>query len=102
METLTIYPVLHQIKLRGNRIATFEEINKLKKCPMLTDLDLSANPCQKLPDYRVMVYNICEGLETLDDLAKQEVEDRTDGESCEFNPNETDDGHFDRDKRGHE
>lgn len=102
LEAFQKYPLLHMIKLRGNRINSFEEIAKLGKCRMLTDLDLSANPCQKLKDYRAVVFNLCEPLETLDDLSKEQVEDRTDGESQEFNPNETDDLNFDKEHRGYQ
>ena len=40
-----------------------------------------------MTDYREIVLRLCEGLETLDTLEKEEVEGHSDGNSCEFNPN---------------
>ena len=87
LHELKSFTNLRNLKLVGNRIDSFEEIKALgKACPLLQELDLSANPISLQKDYRDLVFQYTEGIELLDKMAITEHEKRSDGNSCDFNP----------------
>ena len=97
LDAFQVMTNLQHLKLIGNRIDSFDEVAKLRKVPLMIHLELNANPVSLKQDYRELVFQYLEGLELLDNLAKTEHEKRSDGESCDFNPNlEHDDERDDR------
>ena len=88
LEAFAIFPNLRFLKLRGNRISSFDEVHKLSCVKLLQSLDLQQNPVALDQDYRSNVFNELEQLEVLDNLVKGEIEDKkSNGDEIEFNPN---------------
>jgi hypothetical protein len=57
LEAFAIFPNLRFLKLRGNRISSFDEVHKLSCVKLLQSLDLQQNPVALDQDYRSNVFN---------------------------------------------
>jgi len=67
------YPMLSALKLRSNRIDSFEELEALNAVKLLTELDLVGNPIVQRDDYRKQVYHTIKNLQILDLKTKQDT-----------------------------